>query len=72
MGDCKTQQSTSTQQALLQWLVGDMIVALDQVVRVELVRVGKQTTQAQKPTLSKIKYLVFLTSFATKLMFTET
>lgn len=48
-----------------------MIVALDQVVRVELVRVGKQTTQAQKPTLSKIKYLVFLTSFATKLMFTE-
>lgn len=50
---------------------GDMIVALDQVVRVELVRVGKQTTQAQKPTLSKIKYLVFLTSFATTLMFTE-
>lgn len=48
-----------------------MIVALDQVVRVELETVGKQTTQARKPTLSKIKYLVFLTSYYTKLMFTE-
>lgn len=41
------------------------------MVRVDLVKIGRQTTEAQELTLGEIKYLIFLTSPAAKLNFVE-
>ena len=41
------------------------------MVRVDLVKIGRQMTQAQKLTLGGIKYVIFLTSSAAKLNFVE-
>lgn len=41
------------------------------MVRVDLVKIGRQTTQAQKLTLGEIKHLIFLTSPATELNFVD-
>lgn len=41
------------------------------MVRVDLVEIGRQTTQAQKLTLGGIKYLISLTSSAAKLDFVD-